>query len=131
MRLTVKRSRVIPGLPGQSDLLKEGRLTQGFRCEHQVSKPGLIAYYKGANCCSVEAKSPQVTSLVALRLSRGVALVQIQPSPQVISLVALHRSRGVAMVQIRPSPQVIYSRAVLAGCLCLSCVVQQTLFGPL
>ena len=67
MRLTVKRPRVVPGLPGRSDLLKEGRLTQGFRCEHQVSKPGLIAYYKGADSYSVEAKIPQVTSLVALR----------------------------------------------------------------
>jgi len=49
MRLTVKRSRVVPGLPGRSDLLKEGRLTRGFRCEHHASKPGLIAYYKGAD----------------------------------------------------------------------------------
>ena len=43
----VEVRRVIPGLPGRSDLLKKGRLTRGFRWIHLASKPGLIAYYKG------------------------------------------------------------------------------------
>ena len=39
--------RFIPGLPGRSGLLDEGRLTRGFRLIHLASKLGLIAYYKG------------------------------------------------------------------------------------
>ena len=50
--------------------------------------------------------SPQVIPLVPLCLSRGVTMVRTH-SPQVISLVALCLSRGVAMVRIRPSPLVI------------------------
>ena len=120
-----------PGFQAWLDSLLQGCKLL-VRCEARSPQvTSLVALHQSRGVAMVQSQpSPQVISLVALRRSRGVAMVQIWPSPQVISLVALRRSRGVAMVRIWPSPQVIYFWAVLAGCLCLSCDVQQTLFGP-